>query len=143
LLAVCSPTSANAAAWRSFGYPAQHTDQISTKDGADTAAFNLRCRTDGAEIDLELRSKIGMKNVPFTLSADGRTIGRGMAAVSGLGSVAFISTAASTVEARHWLNGIAAAANNVTVSVRTVGTGRFTVTGARAAAETALSYCKL
>jgi hypothetical protein len=67
-------------------------------------------------IDLELRSKAGMKNVPFTLSADGRTIGSGMATVSGLGSVAFISMAASTAEARRWLIGIATAADNVTVS---------------------------
>jgi len=137
-------TSADAVPWRSFGYPAQHVDHIGTKDDTDTAAFNLDCRNNSAGFILILRSNAGMKNVPFIFSVDGKTIDKGIANVSGVGGpTAWVSAAAPAAEALRWLNGIAGATHDVTISVKSVGTGVFTVEGAHNAAETAIDYCKL
>jgi len=111
-------------------------DHIGTKDDNDTAAFNILCQNNSAGFDLRLRSNARMRNAPFTFSMDSKTIDKGIATVSGVGGpTAWVAAAARAAKALRWLNGIAGATRDITISVKSVGTGVFTFDGA----ETAIS----
>lgn len=138
-------TSAEAAAWRSFGYPAQHTDMIGTKNAAGTAAFNLHCLSGNNLVELQLLGGPTGKATTLTLAVDGRVVARHAAYISKVGSSAWIEFgghATPDSEVRRWLNGIAGATSDITMSAgRSVA--HFPVDGAHRAATTALSYCNL
>jgi len=137
-------TSAQAAAWRSFGYPAQHTDMIGTKNAAGTAAFNLHCLPGNNLVELQMRGGPTGKATTLTLSIDGKVVARHAAYVSNLGSSAWIEFGGHETpdsEVARWLDGIAGATSDITMSAgRSVA--HFSVDGAHSAATTALSYCK-
>jgi hypothetical protein len=136
--------SAEAAAWRSFGYPAQHTDSIGTKNAEGTAAFNLHCLPGNNEVELQMVDGPTGKTTTLTLAVDGRMVARHAAYVTQLGSTAWIQFGGHETtdsDVTHWLHGIASATSDITMSAgRSVA--HFSIDGAHSAATTALSYCK-
>ena len=137
-------TPAEAAAWRSFGYPAQHTDMISTKNDAGTAAFNLHCLPGNNDVQLQMATGPTGKTTTLTLSVDGKVVARHTAFVMQVGSTAWIEFGGHETtdsDVTRWLRGIAGASTDITMSAgRSVA--HFSAEGARSAATTALSYCK-
>jgi hypothetical protein len=139
---VFMPTSAEAA-WRTFGYPAQHRDLVSTKDAQDTAAFNFTCEPGHNMGSLELRGTTLSRNTVLTLSVDGKPAAKHSAYVTSFGSVAMMEFDGSNAEGARWLTAIANATSDVTITTGYGGAAHFNADGARNAATTAMDYCKL
>jgi hypothetical protein len=144
LALIGAATSAQAAAWRSFGYPAQHTDMIGTKNDAGTAAFNLHCLPGNNLVELQVLNGPGGKSTTLSLLIDGRLVARHKALVTNVGTsdmIEFGGRGTTDAEVTRWLDGIASASSDIAISAgRSVA--HFSLDGARSAATTALSYCK-
>jgi hypothetical protein len=136
-------TSAHAA-WRSFGYPDHHTDLISIKNDAGTAAFNLQCRPGNNDVELQLIGGPKGKSTTMTLAVDGRTVAKHAAIVTNLGSSSWVEFGGVNTDAdiKRWLTAIAGATGDITISAGSAA-AHFPAAGASSAATTAISYCKL
>jgi hypothetical protein len=85
------------------------------------------------------------KNTTLTLSVDGKTVARHAAFVTQIGSTAWIDfggPSAADGDVMRWLQGIASATRDITISAGR-GAAHFSADGAHSAAATALSYCNL
>lgn len=138
-------TTAEAAAWRSFGYPAQRTDLISTKNDDGTAAFNLHCSSGNNLVELQVVGGPTGKSTTLALSVDGRLVAKHAAFPTRVGSTSMIEFGGRDTtdsDVARWLNGIASATSDVTISAGH-SVAHFSADGAHSAATTALSYCDL
>jgi hypothetical protein len=138
-------TSAEAAAWTSFGYPAQHMDHIGTKNADDSAAINLDCRPGSSLVMVQMRDGPPQGKTMLTLLVDGRAVARHAATVGDFGGVSTIEFGGefhAEGMVVGWLDGLARTTSDVAVSAgRHVA--HFSADNASNAARTALSYCKL
>lgn len=132
------------AAWRSFGYPDHHTDLISIKNDAGTAAFNLQCRPGNNDVELQLAGGPKGKSATMALTVDGRMVAKHSALVTNLGASSWVEFGGANTDAdvKRWLTGIASATSDITISAGSAA-AHFPIAGASSAATTALSYCKL
>lgn len=138
-------TSAEAAAWTSFGYPAQHMDHIGTKNADDSAAINLDCRPGSSLVMVQIRNGPPRGKTMLTLMVDGRAVARHAAGVTDFGGVSTIEFGGefnAEGEVVGWLDGLARTSRDVAVSAGRY-VAHFSADGARNSALTALSYCKL
>lgn len=138
------PNGAEAASWRSFGAPAQHTDGIGTKTDDDTAAFNLHCLPGNNLVMAQLRKGPAPGHTTLILLIDGNAVARHPADVTSVAGVSWIEFGGkdtTDADIAHWLHDIASATSDIAISAGGHA-AHLPLDGAARAATTALSYCK-
>ena len=135
-------TSAEAA-WRTSGYPDPDRHLITAKDAHGTAAFNFICEPSHNTWTLELTGKTSSTLTVITLTVDGKPIATHASLVGTSGPLAMMEFYGSDTDGARWLNGIASATSDVTMTTSYGGAAHFSAEGARDAATTVIEGCKL